>query len=44
MGNIILTTPDEGGSTQFTEYKDLNDYLTGKKQVIEKHKKRGFKL
>ena len=31
-------------STQFIEYKDLNDYLTGKKQVIEKTKKRGLRL
>jgi len=31
-------------STQFAEYKDLNDYLRGKKQVIVKQKKRGLKL
>jgi hypothetical protein len=31
-------------STQFAGYKDLNDYLTGKKQVIEVKKKKGFRL
>jgi hypothetical protein len=31
-------------SSQFAEYKDLNDYLRGKKQIIEKPKKRGLRL
>ena len=31
-------------STQFTEYKDLNDYLRGKKQIIETSEKRGLKI
>jgi hypothetical protein len=31
-------------SSQFAEYNDLNDYLRGKKQVIEKPKKRGMRL
>jgi hypothetical protein len=28
----------------YREYKDLNDYLTDKKQVVEKQKKRGLKM
>jgi len=31
-------------STQFAGYKDLNDYLCGKKLIIEKTKKRGLRL
>jgi hypothetical protein len=31
-------------SSQFVGYKDLNDYLRGKKQIIEKPKKLGLKL
>jgi len=31
-------------SIKYAEYKDLNDYLCGKKQVLEKMKKRGVKL
>jgi hypothetical protein len=31
-------------STQFAGFKDLNDYLTGKKQVVEKPKKRGLRM
>ncbi|GHT05878.1 DNA primase [Bacteroidia bacterium] len=31
-------------STKYAEYKDLNDYLCGKKQVLEKVKKRRLKL
>jgi len=31
-------------SERYAGFKDLNDYLTGKKQVIEKPKKRGIKL
>ena len=31
-------------SSQFVGFKDLNDYLQGKKQVIEKPKKRGLRL
>jgi hypothetical protein len=28
----------------YREYKDLNDYLTGKKQVVEVKKRKGFRL
>jgi len=31
-------------STLFTEYKDLNDYLCGKKLILEKKKNKGFKV
>ena len=31
-------------STQYNEYKDLNDYLCGKKQILEKKKSKGFKV
>jgi hypothetical protein len=31
-------------SIKFSEYKDLNDYLKGKKQVVEKQKRRGLKM
>ena len=31
-------------SVHYREYKDLNDYLCGKKQVIEKKKKKGLRL
>jgi len=30
-------------STQYNEYKDLNDYLCGKKLILEKKKSRGIK-
>jgi DNA primase len=31
-------------STKYAEYKDLNDYLCGKKQIQEKKKSRGIKM
>jgi DNA primase len=31
-------------STQFAEYKDLNDYLRGKKLLLKKQVRKGFKL
>jgi DNA primase len=31
-------------SAKFAGYKDLNDYLTGKKQVLQQPKKRGMRL
>jgi DNA primase len=31
-------------SKQYTGYKDLNDYLCGKKQIQEKKKSKGLKM